>query len=93
MVGCYLSSLPKQAMRSIAGFNPPVAGSFFLPRAIVEPDDELQKIIFPKVEEWLSAFDKRSVQEDIAGPNFLNVLKYLRIVLLQVIYIYIYIYN
>lgn len=84
MVGSYLNTLPKQSMRALAGFYSKTAGNFYLARATIEPPEELQKLIFPEIEYWLGAFAQKKVQKDIAGPNFLNLLKYLRVVLLQV---------
>ncbi|KAG2214157.1 hypothetical protein INT45_002647 [Circinella minor] len=83
MVGCYLTSLPKQAMRALAGFYSQKAGAFWLPRSAVDPPQELQRLIFPKIEYWENMFERGAVQKDLAGPNFLVLLKYLRIVFLQ----------
>jgi hypothetical protein len=83
MVGCYLDSLPVQAMRALAGFYPDRPGTFYLPRAAVDPPQELAKMVFPEVERWLAAFNDGKVQKDVAGPNFLNMLVKLRTVLLK----------
>ncbi|KAG2215396.1 hypothetical protein INT45_009470 [Circinella minor] len=83
MVGCYLTSLPKQAMRALAGFYSQKAGAFWLPRSAVDPPQELQRLIFPKIEYWENMFERGAIQKDLAGPNFLVLLKYLRIVFLQ----------
>ncbi|CEI94485.1 hypothetical protein RMCBS344292_08695 [Rhizopus microsporus] len=83
MVGCYISSLPVEAMKSLAGF-PPHQGSYFLPRAVVISPKDLQVLIFPDIEFWKEKFDNDDrVQEDIAGPNFLGLLAQLRVVFLQ----------
>ncbi|CEJ05409.1 hypothetical protein RMCBS344292_19351 [Rhizopus microsporus] len=83
MVGCYISSLPVEAMQSLAGF-PPHQGSYFLPRAVVISPKDLQVLVFPDIEFWKEKFDNNDgVQEDIAGPNFLGLLAQLRVVFLQ----------
>ncbi|CAO3703195.1 unnamed protein product [Rhizopus stolonifer] len=82
MVGCYLSSLPKQAMRAIADFTS-TAGNFFLARAIMNPPEELQFLVFRDVEKWTKEFEKGKIQQDIAGPNFSTVMRCLKVVLLQ----------
>ena len=84
MVGCYISSLPVDAMKSLAGF-PVVANNYFLPRAVVLPPASLQAMAFPQVDLWKQRFERQEgVQEDIAAPNFLNLLSNLRVVFLQV---------
>lgn len=46
---------------------------------------DLQVLVFPDIEFWLEKFRNRdgSIQEDIAGPNFLTLLYELRVVFLQ----------
>jgi hypothetical protein len=84
MVGCYISSLPVEAMKCLAGF-PPHQGNYFLSRAAVVPPKDLQVLVFPDVEFWKEKFDNNDgVQEDIAGPTFLGLLAQLRVVFLQV---------
>lgn len=83
MVGCYLSSLPKQAIRSIAGFTTS-PGNYHIYRAAIEPPEELKRKVFPDIESWKDKFELGLVQEDTAGPNFLELLAHLRTVLLQV---------
>ena len=46
----YLSHLPRQAMRAIAG-HPKDGGLFFLPRAVDVPES-LQRKVFPDIEKW-----------------------------------------
>jgi Centromere DNA-binding protein complex CBF3 subunit, domain 2 len=83
MVGCYIAGLPVDAIKVLAGFT---AGKrdYFLSRSTVMPPKELQLKVFPQIEHWEKMFHAKEVQEDIAGPNFLGLLKYLRVVLLQV---------
>jgi hypothetical protein len=54
MEGCYLTALPREAMRGLAGFSPG-SSSFFLSRATMQPSDILQKRVFPEVDHWLEA--------------------------------------
>jgi hypothetical protein len=42
MEGCYLTTLPRGAMRALAGFNPQ-GGMFYLERASINPPEELKK--------------------------------------------------
>lgn len=84
MLGCYMTDLPKQAMRALAGFSTR-QGGFWLPRAAVTPPVDLQAQVFPEIEEWEAKFRAEEVQKDVAGPAFLRLLKHLRVVLLQVI--------
>jgi hypothetical protein len=60
--------------------------SFFLARSVVTPPVDLQRLVFPRVENWQEKFQLGGddIQSDIAGPNFLMLLSELRIVFLQV---------
>jgi hypothetical protein len=86
MKECYLNTFPKQAMRALAGFYPDSPGSYYIPRASITPPEDLQRLVFPEVDRWLAAFEDRTVQEDMAGANFLELMKFLRVVLLQVFF-------
>lgn len=83
MVGCYLSGLPVDAIKVLAGFSTR-KGDYFINRDCVSPPDELKKMVFPQIEHWKEKFHNKEVQEDIAGPNFLQFLDHLRTVFLQV---------
>ncbi|KAG1567653.1 hypothetical protein G6F47_009448 [Rhizopus delemar] len=77
MVGCYVSSLPVEAMKSLAGFNGQQHSNYFLPRAVIKPSLTLQRLVFKDIEYWKERFNTgHDIQEDIAGPNFLNLLAY-----------------
>lgn len=87
----YLTSLPRKFMRTMAGFREE-RGSFFLPRASVEPPPpELTQLIWPEVDEWLAKMEaykpgskRNQVQRrDLAGSGFLRLLRVLRTVILQ----------
>ena len=50
MIGCYLNSLPREFMRSIAG-HPSQAGCFEIRRASVTPPDVLLSLIWPQLDD------------------------------------------
>ncbi|KAG1049061.1 hypothetical protein G6F43_008591 [Rhizopus delemar] len=84
MVGRYVSSLPIETMKSLAGFNGQQHSNYFLPRAVIKPSLALQRLVFKDIEYWKERFNiGYDIQEDIAGPNFLNLLAHLRVILLQ----------
>jgi hypothetical protein len=78
MVGCYLDALPRKFMRSIAG-HPAQIGYFNLPRA-VPPPPALLSMIWPELDQWVGAAQK---PKDLAGTGTVNLLAYLREVVLQ----------
>ncbi|OWZ01331.1 LOW QUALITY PROTEIN: hypothetical protein PHMEG_00027304 [Phytophthora megakarya] len=82
MEKCYLTSLPREAMRTLAGFEP-ARGSFYIARASLDPPELVQKQIFPLVEEWKLKLDQGSCEQTIAAGGFLDLLQYLRTVILQ----------
>ncbi len=88
----YLTHLPRQFMRVVAGFSPS-AGDYFLARAAHEPPYGLQKQLWPWIEEWESRFEARACrqtwaqggldEDDLAADGFLKLMRRLRLVLLQ----------
>ncbi|KAL3675821.1 hypothetical protein R1sor_025769 [Riccia sorocarpa] len=82
MENCYLTSLPREAMRTLAGFSPS-QGQFFLSRMAVTPPSQLTSKLFPQVEYWLSKLEVGDCEQSIAAGGFLHLLKLLRIVILQ----------
>ena len=82
MENCYLTSLPREAMRTLAGFEPG-RGNFYTKRATLQPPETLQKAIFPEVDDWLRRIDKAKCEENIAAVVFFKLLAYLRSVFLQ----------
>lgn len=92
MVQSYLTGLPLQFLRSMAGFGLK-PGKFSLPRATFEPPLSLQQQVFPWLEFWEERVRLRSQgklwreggldQEDLALRGFIKLMKYLRVVLLQ----------
>jgi hypothetical protein len=81
MESCYLTTLPKEVVRALAGFNV-AGGQFLLPRAECEVPEELARSVFPAIEGVQSQLDEGQVH-DIAGQGFLRLLIYLREVILQ----------
>ncbi|GMF16668.1 unnamed protein product [Phytophthora fragariaefolia] len=81
MEGCYLTSLPKKAMRALAGF-PTKGGSYWLHRACVVPSKQLQHLVFPEVEK-AEVVIAASKKPEIAAGAFLKMLKHLRVIFLQ----------
>lgn len=90
-VNCYLTSLPRETMRTLAGF-PKDRGHFYIPRQMVEPPLSLTEQIFPEVSRWLAIhgmdFDSEpdadaNVEHSMATDGFLMLMKLLRTILLQ----------
>lgn len=92
LVKAYLTHLPRQFMRVVAGFSS-AAGDYFLPRAAHEPPQHLQKQLWPWIEEWELRLEARACrrdwaqggldEDDLAADGFLKLLRRLRAVLLQ----------
>ncbi|KAM4067426.1 centromere DNA-binding protein complex CBF3 subunit [Hirsutella rhossiliensis] len=83
MVGCYLNSLPRKFMRTMAG-HPPQAGCFEIRRAGVTPPEVLLSMIWPEPDSWRGRFGPGTEQEnDLAAMGSTNLIFYLREVVLQ----------
>ncbi|KAJ5904866.1 short-chain dehydrogenase [Penicillium subrubescens] len=93
MSTAYLARLPREYMRIAAGF-PRTAGNYHLRRAAVLPPVALERRIWPWVDGWLARYDASIVSGcsfangglddcDIAGKQFLDLLAWLRITMLQ----------
>jgi hypothetical protein len=82
MENCYLTSLPREAIRTLAGF-PPSQGSFFLHRSAIDPPLALKQMIFPAVEQTLQHIKTGEYQQSLAAKGFLELLDRLRTVILQ----------
>jgi len=92
MVQSYLTGLPLEFIRSIAGWGRK-AGRFTLPRANHTPPVSLQQQVFPWLESWEErvllfkdgkSWDRGGLdQSDLALEGFIKLMKYLRVVLLQ----------
>lgn len=83
MVGCYLNSLPREFMRSMAG-HPSQMGCFEIRRAAIAPPPELLSLIWPGLDAWKGQFGPQPHQvNDLAASGVTNLLLYLREVILQ----------
>jgi hypothetical protein len=83
MIGCYLNSLPREFMRTMAGHSPQ-RGCFELRRAGVAPPASLLAMIWPKLDAWRDRFGLQPDQiNDLAAMGLTNLLFYLREVILQ----------
>ena len=74
----YLTSLPREFMRGMAGFDPKHPGTYHIARAAVTLSSELLSSFWPSLDKWL----KHSFV-DIATIQFVRLLDYLRVVYLQ----------
>ncbi|KAJ6780567.1 hypothetical protein PWT90_10658 [Aphanocladium album] len=77
IVGCYLSALPRKFMRVMAG-HPAQPGCFEVRRANLTPPDTLLSLIWPDLDQW-----KGRQVDDLATAGFIDLLLYLREVILQ----------
>ena len=56
LTNCYLSHIPLEFVRSMAGFPPTQAGNYYLPRAKVHPPESLLQAVWPWVDQWQTWF-------------------------------------
>ena len=81
----YLSQLPREFMRVIAGFSR-LPGNYHLRRAAVQPPKSLKRLICPWVDSWLARYDTCIMSGlsftggglddcDLAGKSFLELLE------------------
>ncbi|KAF7330285.1 hypothetical protein MVEN_02466400 [Mycena venus] len=84
---CYDRALPVEALLASAGFDGKRPESHFLARGELEPPEDVLKALFPFVEPELEKFAKRKLEnrqsEDFALKQFLELLDWLRTVLIQ----------
>lgn len=81
MEGCYLTTLPKEVVRALAGFHA-AGGGYFLPRAECSVPDEITSQVFPEISSMQQHLEEIQ-QQEIAGHGFLRLMKWLRTVLVQ----------
>jgi hypothetical protein len=80
--GCYLQSLPRKALRTMAGFSP--SGHIYeLECAALTPAEELQWMIFPDIDYWLLRQYHGLDEQNLATIGFLKALKCMRTIILQ----------
>ena len=56
LTNCYLSNIPLEFVRSMAGFPPAQAGNYYLPRAKIHPPESLVHAVWPWVDQWQTWF-------------------------------------
>ena len=83
MTGCYLTSLPREFMRATADFDPEWPGSYYIPRATVLPPPALAAAVWPEIESWKARLESGEAEQNKAAGAFLELLDWLRLVLLQ----------
>jgi hypothetical protein len=88
-VSCYLTMLPRETMRTLAGF-PKDSGHFYIARSILEPPSCLLEQVFPDVTDWAMIHGLNGecepdpdAEHSIATDGFLSLMIQLRTVLLQ----------
>jgi hypothetical protein len=92
MTVAYLTRLPSKFIRMMGGWKKK-PGSFSLPRGDCPPPQSLSRQVFPWIEAWLARVeacacgktwnDGGLAKDDGAAAKFLNLMQYLRVVLLQ----------
>ena len=79
---CYLTSIPREEVRCLAGFDP-TRPCFCLPRASQHPPKTLLAMDFAWIDEWAEERESGLVVPAICLDSFLKAMDLLRIVLLQ----------
>jgi Centromere DNA-binding protein complex CBF3 subunit, domain 2/Transcriptional activator of glycolytic enzymes len=62
LTNCYLTAIPRQFVRSMAGFPPEPQGNFYLPRAKILPPSSLLRTLWPWIDEWQHWFASNIAQ-------------------------------
>lgn len=92
----YSPGMPRQGARMLAGHGSEpgifasstsslmIIGHYFLDRECLTPSEELQRMMFPLIEQSMIEMENMPEHlQDIASHSFLHLLRWLRIVLLQ----------
>uniref|UniRef100_A0A093XJK8 High-osmolarity-induced transcription protein 1 n=1 Tax=Talaromyces marneffei PM1 TaxID=1077442 RepID=A0A093XJK8_TALMA len=58
MSNCYLAALPRDFLRTMAGFRPGDHKNYYLPRATITPPESLVRALWPWVDAWLIWFQQ-----------------------------------
>ncbi|SAL95529.1 hypothetical protein [Absidia glauca] len=85
MNSAYLTTLPREIMRSKAGF-PTNGRSFYLARAALDPHTSISKKLFPGIGEWHDRLAEKGLNPDnndplqpiVAANAFVQVILMLR---------------
>ncbi|KAI5456231.1 hypothetical protein BGZ63DRAFT_367597, partial [Mariannaea sp. PMI_226] len=75
MIGCYLNSLPRKFMRTMAG-HLPQKGCFEIRRASITPPETLLSLIWPDLNRWKGQFGPAPDQIKILRPWGLRTCSY-----------------
>jgi len=70
MSNCYLAALPRDFLRTMAGFKPGDHKNYYLPRAAINPPESLVRALWPWVDAWLVWFQ----QEDACTKDMDPIL-------------------
>ena len=70
-------------MRAAADFDPNWPGAYYIPRATVIPPSSLVAAVWPEVDSWKARLESREAEQNKAAGAFLELLDWLRLVLLQ----------
>jgi hypothetical protein len=66
MSNCYLTALPRDFLRTMAGFKPEDHQNYYLPRATISPPESLVRALWPWIDAWLIWFQQEDAcTEDI----------------------------
>jgi len=91
MNGAYLTGLPREVMRVMAGFTVQ-QGQFYLSRSAIDPPEELCRTIFPELDAWNDRLMAKQMNEGtsgdpmqvtVAAKAFFQLLFMLRITIVQ----------
>jgi hypothetical protein len=83
MTSCYLNSLPRKFMRTMAG-HPATIGTFEIYRARTVPPESLLRMVWPELDQWRGRFGPAHGQtHDLVAAGVIELLLYLREVILQ----------
>lgn len=90
MNGAYLTGLPREVMRVMAGFTVQ-QGQFYLPRSAMDPPEELCRMIFPQLDSWNDRLISKQANPNngdqmevtVAAKAFFQLLYMLRKTIIQ----------
>jgi hypothetical protein len=75
--------MPEEFMQAAAGFDPK-STVYYLPRAEIEPKEELLRAVFPGLNHWSELRrQKKLPSKDISSNSFVRVMEFFRKVILQ----------
>lgn len=57
MTNCYLTNVPREFAKAMAGFDLRTPGNYYIPRARVPVPESLERVVWPWVDDWLRWFN------------------------------------